>query len=382
MTSADSDFADHHTLADALTAERPLHALVSALYRVSGAPVAVIDLRGGVLVSVPARAEWPTEELVAASPPSGGPVAGSMLRPVELEGEPVAVLCARGQDVPPTLLSFAATLAGIELSRRHAILSGRRELLGQVLEDIIAGRPSEEEGARRLNEHGLDVHKAHEIVVGSVACPPRRLRSYPWNLHTLLTQQHDPHLRAVVQDRVVLVVPEGAGLFVAKLCHEHLTSLGPDARVGVSKARVGVRGLRLGYFDARNALAEGYGVHVHRTQDLTTALLIASLEAGLPLSDLAAEALAPLLEYDRKNGTSLVTTLRRYLAEDGESEATAAALYVHRNTLRNRLRLIEELTGRSISSPSSRTHFWLATSGLELRTTADLSSLLDGREPE
>ncbi|KXF48492.1 hypothetical protein AXA44_28820 [Rhodococcus sp. SC4] len=382
MTSADPDLADHRVLADALTAERPLYALVTALHGLSAAPVAVIDLRGGVLVSVPARAEWSAEELVAASPPPGDLVAGCMLRPVELEGEPVAVLCARGQDIPPALLAFAATLAGIELSRRHAVLSGRRELLGQVLEDVIAGQSSEQEAARRLGEHGLDAGKAHEVVVGSVACPPRRLRSYPWNLHTLLSQHQDPHLRAIVHDRVVLVVPEGAGLFVAKLCHEHLTSLGPDARVGVSKARVGVRGLRLGYFEARNALAEGHGVHVHRIQDLATALLIASIEAGMPLRDLAAEALAPLLEYDRKNGTSLVTTLRCYLAEDCAPAATATALFVHRNTLRNRLRLIEELTGRDIDSPSSRTHFWLATTGWEMGSATDLSSLLDGRGPQ
>ncbi|MGV9865626.1 PucR family transcriptional regulator [Rhodococcus koreensis] len=382
MTSADPELADHRILADTLTAERPLHALVNALHGISAAPVAVIDLRGGVLVSVPARTEWPAEELVAASPPTGDAVADCVLRPVELEGEPVAVLCARGQAVPPALFSFAATLAGIELSRRHAVLSGRRELLGQILEDVIAGQSSEQETARRLGEHGLDAGKAHEVVIGSVACPPRRLRSYPWNLHTLLSQQHDPHLRAIVDDRVVLVVPEGAGLFVARLCHEHLSSLGSDARVGVSKARVGVRGLRLGYFEARNALAEGYGVHVHRIQDLATALLIAGIEAGLPLRDLAAEALAPLLDYDQKHGTALVDTLRRYLAEDGAPAATATALFVHRNTLRNRLRLIEELTGRDIDSPSSRTHFWLATTCWELGSTADLSSLLDGRGPQ
>lgn len=377
MTSADSDFADHRALADALTAERPLHALVGALYRISSAPAAVIDLRGGVLVSVPARAEWMAEELVSASPPAGGPVAGCILRSVELEGEPVAVLAVREHEASPTLLSFAATLAGIELSRRHAILSGRRELLGQVLEDVIAGHLGEQEGARRLLDQGLDVGKPHEVVVGSAEGSPRRLRSYPWNLHTLLTQQNDPHLRTIVDDRLVLVVPEQAGLFVARLCHEHLASIGPNARVGVSKPRVGVRGLRLGYFEARNALAEGYGVHVHRTQDLPTALLISGLEAGVPLRDLSAEALAPLLAYDRKNDASLVDTLRCYLAEDGDMSATAAALFVHRNTLRNRLRLIEELTGRDVSSPSNYAHFWLATSGLDLRSSANLSSLFE-----
>ncbi|MBT8163257.1 MULTISPECIES: CdaR family transcriptional regulator [Arthrobacter] len=377
MTAADSNFADHRALADALTAERPLHALVRALHRISSAPVAVIDLRGGVLVSVPERAEWEAEELVAVSPPADSPVAGCILRSVELEGEPVAVLAMRGQSAPAELLSFAATLAGIELSRRHAILSGRRELLGQVLEDVIAGYLGEREGARRLLDHGLDVSKPHEVVVGSAEGSPRRLRSYPWNLHTLLTQQNDPHLRTIVDERLVLIVPEKAGLFVAKLCHEHLASFGSNARVGVSKPRLGVRGLRLGYFEARNALSEGYGVHVHRTQDLPTALLIASLEAGAPLGDLSAEALAPLLEYDQKNDTSLVDSLRCYLGKDGDMSATAAELFVHRNTLRNRLRLVEELTGRDVSLPSNYAHFWLATSGLDLSTGANLSSLFE-----
>jgi hypothetical protein len=382
MTSSDADLADHRLLAEALTAERPLHALVTALHGISGTPVALIDPRSGVLVNVPARAEWWVEKMVAAAAPSAELVAGCMLRAVELEGEPVAVLCVRGPDLPYALLTFAASLAGIELSRRHAILSGRRELLGQVLEDVIAGRSSEQEATRRLGEHGLANDKAHEVVVGSVVCSPRRLRSYPWSMHTLLTQNHDPHLRTIVDGRPVLVVPEGAGLFVAKLLHEHLAGLGPDARVGVSKARIGVRGLRLGYFEARNALAEGHGVHVHRIQDLTTALLIASIESGMPLRDLAAEALAPLLEYDRKHGTSLVATLRRYLAEDGALAATADALFVHRNTLRNRLRLIKELTGRDIDSPRSRTHFWLATAGWDLGSTTDLSSLLGERSPK
>ncbi|MFE4545121.1 PucR family transcriptional regulator [Arthrobacter sp. NPDC056727] len=377
MTATDSDFADHRALADALTAERPLHALVSALRRISSAPVAVIDRRGGVLVSVPERAEWMAKELVAVSPPADGPVAGCVLRSVELEGEPVAVLAVRGEGASPELLSFAASLAGIELSRRHAILSGRRELLGQVLEDVIAGYLGEQEGSRRLLEHGLDVTKPHEVVVGTAEGSPRRLRSYPWNLHTLLTQQNDPHLRTIVDDRLVLVVPEHAGLFVARLCHEHLAGIGSNARVGVSKPRIGVSGLRLSYFEARNALTEGYGVQVYRSQDLPTALLIASVEAGAPLRDLSAEALAPLLEYDRKNDTSLVDSLRCYLGKDGDMSATAAELFIHRNTLRNRLRLVEELTGRDVSLPSNYAHFWLATSGLDLAAGANLSSLFE-----
>ncbi|MFC0454086.1 helix-turn-helix domain-containing protein [Rhodococcus jostii] len=68
-------------------------------------------------------------------------------------------------------------------------------------------------------------------------------------------------------------------------------------------------------------------------------------------------------------------------AEDCAPAATAAALFLHRNTLRNRLKLIEELTGRDLDSPSSRTHFWLATTGWELGSAAGRRALDLGARP-
>jgi len=52
-----------------------------------------------------------------------------------------------------------------------------------------------------------------------------------------------------------------------------------------------------------------------------------------------------LISYDRKRRTALLDTLERYLAERRSVIESARALFIHPNTLRQRLARIEELTG-------------------------------------
>lgn len=55
-----------------------------------------------------------------------------------------------------------------------------------------------------------------------------------------------------------------------------------------------------------------------------------------------------LIEYDHRRRTSLLGTLERYLSERRSVVESARALYIHPNTLRQRLGRIEELTGLSL----------------------------------
>jgi purine catabolism regulator len=68
-----------------------------------------------------------------------------------------------------------------------------------------------------------------------------------------------------------------------------------------------------------------------------------SLDAGT--RDPHREAIAKLADYDEAHQTSLLRTLEEFLARRGTISATADALYIHPNTLRQRLRRINELTG-------------------------------------
>jgi DNA-binding PucR family transcriptional regulator len=59
-------------------------------------------------------------------------------------------------------------------------------------------------------------------------------------------------------------------------------------------------------------------------------------------------AVDTLIEYDAKRRTALLDTLERYLAERRSVIESARALFIHPNTLRQRLGRIEELTGLNL----------------------------------
>jgi len=66
-------------------------------------------------------------------------------------------------------------------------------------------------------------------------------------------------------------------------------------------------------------------------------------------------ALSPVVDYDRTRRSALLATLDAYLAGRGNAALTAEQLGVHRNTLRQRLAKVEELTGIVLAE----THDWL-----------------------
>ena len=70
--------------------------------------------------------------------------------------------------------------------------------------------------------------------------------------------------------------------------------------------------------------------------------------------------LAPLVEHDRAGRGDLVASLRAWLAHHGQWDPAAAALGVHRHTLRRRMGLVGQLLGRDLDSPTVRSELWLA----------------------
>ena len=74
-----------------------------------------------------------------------------------------------------------------------------------------------------------------------------------------------------------------------------------------------------------------------------------------------AEALlAPLVAADRAGAGNLVESVRVWLAHHGQWEPAAAALAVHRHTLRKRIRRAAELLGRDVDQPGTRAELWIA----------------------
>ena len=88
-------------------------------------------------------------------------------------------------------------------------------------------------------------------------------------------------------------------------------------------------------------------------------LLLASVP-GSVLRSFRERLLGPLLAYDERHRAELLPTLREFLACSGSWNACAATMYVHVNTVRYRIRRIEELTGRDLSRLDDQVDFFLA----------------------
>lgn len=77
-------------------------------------------------------------------------------------------------------------------------------------------------------------------------------------------------------------------------------------------------------------------------------------------ADTFARSVLGNLLSDAKEGEMLLTSLETFLAEHGQLATSANILGVHRNTLRLRLRRVEELTGLALDSMQDRVDLWVA----------------------
>jgi purine catabolism regulator len=87
------------------------------------------------------------------------------------------------------------------------------------------------------------------------------------------------------------------------------------------------------------------------------------LAALLPHADaveIARTILNPVRAHDAENGTDLVGDVRTWLEHHGQWDPAARALGIHRHTLKNRVALVERLSGRPLATVEARTNLWLA----------------------
>ena len=132
--------------------------------------------------------------------------------------------------------------------------------------------------------------------------------------------------------------------------------------------------LRRSFHEARCALEaaqlmprNGQGpAHVASYRDLGSAQLLLSLQDDEALRLYCDSVLGPIEEGEGEYGGELLKSLEAFLEQNGQWEKAARELFCHRHTLRYRIRRIEQLTGRDLSSARDRIEFWLALRGREL----------------
>jgi purine catabolism regulator len=294
------------------------------------------------------------------------------VQPVGAQGRVEAFL-AVGKPEQPTQLDrivagHALSLFAIELAKSRAVADAQRRLQGDFFDELASEGLPAADAWRGLARFGFD--RSTQVMVLSLEA----VDGGPGGgaLADAVTDQRSR---------------EGGGFLVS--AHErgvHLllpadAQADPEAIAASIGERVGA-GLRAGAGSAVDAAEVGrslrearYALQVCRLEgwryagfaDLGTYRLLLSMTEPDALRAFADSMLAPLDAYDREHGGELIASLQAFLQHNARWETAAAGLFVHRHTLRYRMRKVEELTGRDLSSSFDRMEFWLALRARDLQ---------------
>lgn len=118
------------------------------------------------------------------------------------------------------------------------------------------------------------------------------------------------------------------------------------------------------YHEARTALDIARGQHLHTAPYVYEHGGLAELIVGSSMTEhfrsFANGLLAPLAAQDARSHGRLIETLAAFVAANGNVLHAAEQLYIHRNTLKYRLRQIEKALGGSLDDPDLRLKLQLA----------------------
>jgi sugar diacid utilization regulator len=181
-----------------------------------------------------------------------------------------------------------------------------------------------------------------------------------------LSALHPRCATALVGDVVYGLVPvscDGTGEERAvRVASDFLERVGDRVRAVIGIGTVAQNGAQLadGRASADRALrvlrtGNGSGHRVALLADVHVEALVLELRDLVAAhGDRPTGPTARLFDYDREHNTNLVETLRAWLDAFGDVIAAAAAMYVHPNTFRYRLRRLTEVSGIDLTDPEAR----------------------------
>ena len=280
----------------------------------------------------------------------------------------------------------AARLVALHLLRIRAGADVSRRLRADLVSTALEGGTGAFEAVRRLGLADQPV-----VVLALAVTDPAERARLADALAMHLSAIHPRCAAAPVGDvayGLIPVVPPGAGggtntgtgtaegadgtdgeLRAVRIATGFLDRVGDRSRpvIGIGQVAFDAAGLPaaracadrvlrvLRAAEAHGAGTEAKGPRVARLADVhADALLMELRDLAAAHGDRPTGPVARLSAYDAEHGTNLVETLRAWLDAFGDVAAASAAMFVHANTFRYRLRRLTEVSGIDLTDQEAR----------------------------
>ncbi|WP_341955472.1 GAF domain-containing protein [Microbacterium sp. LWH13-1.2] len=260
----------------------------------------------------------------------------------------------------------AVAVLTLELLRQRTALDTEHRIAGELLQDVLLAGITEQ-SISRAQAMGFDLARLRVATVVSLRpvdpessqAEKQLRRGALVRLGRLRVQGTDGLTRPLVtehQGNIVALWPDDVGGDVGDAVHAHLSEAYPRSTVTVASSGAHRRTLAeavrisIGAHALAASAVPGQSV---RAPELGFAGLLLHVDDPDALHGFLTAVLGGILAYDAERGSNLIETLQQLISSDFDRSATARSMRVHVNTVQQRIRRMESLTGRSLASPGT-----------------------------
>ena len=383
--------AIHRELTEVALRGGGVQGVADALARLQRRPVLVTGTAGVVANAPYQGVQLSPEPVIPDQLPDGISEVAQWNRvtaPVMLGHEAVARLWLPGRlaelaELDRRAVEHAAVVCALEFLRQRTAADVEWSLRSDLLADFLAGAEVDAVRARAV-ALGHDLTRAHTVIV---AAPdgdsgPRQAQAVLSTVRAVAAQCEPRPLVTSTGGDFLVLWPDGPRAAPAAEAAEHIRhAVDRQAGAGTVTVVVGhcigrVADARAEMSTARAALelARLHGTNrVVTLPDLGVYGLLLQLNDPHELVRFSDHTLDPLRTYDERKNAQLVTTVRAYLDCGMNVGRTAAALFVHQNTVGLRMKKVEEVAGLSLQQPESL---------LQLKLALMAADVLGGAPPQ
>lgn len=269
------------------------------------------------------------------------------------------------------ILEKASTLLALEFLRLKVRFDTEQQFKNEFLRDVLISEHLTLEDVReRGRPYGFSLDEPYICMM--VRAEGGELHENPFDLadriERLLRDSSPSVITCYFRQSVVCLFPakQGDAEEEVKRRAESLAekwkkqmALPGELRIGIGRNHgAGLAGLRESLREAQQSILLGSSLGksgtVVRYNELGIYRLLAHIQDKTEMKSFFDETVGKLFEHDQSSDLQLVKTLRLYFQHDEKLNDTAAALYLHVNTLKYRLRRIEKLTGYSLQQSKGK----------------------------
>lgn len=324
-----------------------------------GAPVALHDPNGALLSGGPplpaeAFSAWEVRSAIGAAAQSGHAVgirfgaASFMVAAASAGDEHLATLAVRGpvRAEHAVMLERASVFVSAILLFERSLIDADNRAKSVLFDDLVTARFGDRRAVEQNAErYGLSVHGANSVLVIPTA-PVQRYQVMSAVREALAPA---PAIVSLHGAHVCVIVGSKESGEIAKRVVTALSARKHVPLVGMATGTRGIDGIAPAHEQAHQVaaaqIALGWKAGYADAVQLGLAGMMLSGTSPAVVDELIERMLGPLIDYDARHNTQLLLTAWTYFECGTRLESTAAHLFVHKNTVRQRAERIDAILG-------------------------------------